>query len=353
MRFRDEVKTLKPYYIDEKSVKFKMDANESPFDLDGDERALLLKELSQIEINRYPDPSLKRLRTLIAEEEGLTPDQILFGNGSDEIIYLLLMCLEEGAKVAFPEPGFAMYSIGAKIFGKRLIPFKLHPPHFTVDGEEFLKLLREEGPELVFIGNPNNPTGNLFPAELLEVALRDHRETLFVSDEAYFHYAESTMLPYVEKCPNLLVMRSFSKIGFASIRLGYLVGKAELIREIGKVRLPYNVNSFTQKVAEIFFQRKDLIKRQVSVIIEERERLYDILTKLNIFTLPSKANFVTFKIEKGGFYEYLLDHGLLIKDLYPSFGIKGFFRLTVGKREENDYFIKLLTKFIEGGPNAG
>jgi len=348
LRIREEVLSLKPYFIDEKQVKFKLDANESPFDLSEEDKAALLNELKTVETNRYPDPSTKNLRMLLAKKEGLSSGDIVFGNGSDEIIYMLLLCLNDRAKVMYPEPGFSMYGIGAKIFGKLLIPYKLNPPYYNVDGEEFLKQLTEENPDLVFVANPNNPTGNLFPFELLTEALKTFKDTIFVSDEAYFDYAGQTMLPEVRNHDNLLVMRSFSKIGFASIRLGYLVGRGSLIEAVSKVRLPYNINSYTQKVAEFFLKRNDLVKNQISDIIKERERVFNVLTGLNIFTLPSLANFVTFKIEKSGFYNFLLDNGVLIKELSHSFGMKNFYRMTIGKKEENDFFLKLLKNFIEG-----
>lgn len=348
MRIREEVKSLKPYFIDEKQVKFKLDANESPFDLSETDKTELLNDLLTISTNRYPDPSAKNLKALVAKEVGLTPEQIVFGNGSDEIIYMLFMCLNNDAKIMFPEPGFAMYGIGAKIFGKKLLPYHLRKPFYEVDREAFADLLNSEDPDLVFVANPNNPTGNLFPEELLLDVMKKHRDIIFVSDEAYFNYAETSMISHLSNHPNLLVMRSFSKIGFASIRLGYLLGTGELIEAVSKVRLPYNINSYSQKIAEFFFRRNDLVKKQISDIIEERERIFSILKSLNVFTLPAKANFVTFKIEKSGFYNFLLDNGVLIKDLSHSFGMKNFYRLTIGKREENDFFLKLLTNFIEG-----
>lgn len=348
MRIREEVLSLKPYFIDEKQVKFKLDANESPFDLSEEDKKVLLDELGKISTNRYPDPSIKIIKSLVAEKEGVSQNEIVFGNGSDELIYMLLMCLNDKAKVMFPQPGFAMYGIGAKIFGKQLVPYNLEPPYYTVNEEEFLNLLRSENPDLVFVANPNNPTGNVFPSDLLLEAMKSHRDTIFVSDEAYYDYAQSSMSSELRYYKNLLVMRSFSKIGFASIRLGYLIGKEPLIEAVSKVRLPYNINSYTQKVAEFFLKRNDLVKKQISDIINERERIFNVLTGLNIFTLPSLANFLTFKVEKSGFYNFLLDNGVLIKDLYHSFGMKNFYRMTIGRKEENEFFLKLLTNFIEG-----
>ncbi len=345
MRIREEIKNLKPYFIDEKKVRFKLDANESPYDLPEELKNELLLLLKDISVNRYPDPSCKTLRKLIAQREGVEEDQIVFGNGSDELIYLILFCLKNGALISYPEPGFSMYAISGKIFGKELLPYKLSETDFNVNEESFEYVMDKE-PHLCFIANPNNPTGNCFPDELLFKHL-GNENIIFVSDEAYSPFNGKSLVNKVSSNKNLLVMKTLSKIGFASIRLGYLIGHRELIREIEKVRLPYNINSFSQKIAEFYFKNINLVESYISAIINERERVYLELKSRGIHTLPSSANFITFRVEKNGFYEFLIDNGVLIKDLYPSFGMKNFYRFTIGKKEENDFFIKLLLRFME------
>ncbi|MCX7991384.1 MAG: histidinol-phosphate transaminase [Proteobacteria bacterium] len=345
MRIKEEIKNIKPYFIDEKSVRFKLDANESPYDLPDDIKEEMLSVLKDININRYPDPSCKSLRKLISKMEEVEENQIIFGNGSDELIYLLLMCIREGALVTYPEPGFSMYSLSGKIFGKELIPYKLSEIDFSVDADSFDKVMNRE-PYLCFIANPNNPTGNCFPDDIL-IKYLDNENTIFVSDEAYSAFSGHSLVKMVKTHKNLLIMKTLSKIGFASIRLGYLIGNRELIKEIEKVRLPYNINSFSQKIAEFYFKNIDLVNRYVSDIIKERERIYKELKSRGVFTLPSLANFITFKVEKNGFYDYLVNNGVLIKDLFPSFGMKNYYRFTIGKKEENDFFMKLLLKFME------
>lgn len=345
MRIKDDIKNLKPYFIDEKSVRFKLDANESPYDLPEELKEELLISLKNINLNRYPDPSCKTLRKLIAKKEGVEEGQVIFGNGSDELIYLLLICLKNGALITYPDPGFSMYSIAGKIFGKELLPYKLSEYDFSID-ENYFELVMMKEPHLCFIANPNNPTGNCFPDEILFKYL-DNENIIFVSDEAYSDFSGKSLVKNVNKHKNLLVMKTFSKIGFASIRLGYLIGHRELIKEIEKVRLPYNINSFTQKIAEFCLKNNDLVLRYISDIIKERERVYNELKSRGIWVLPSTANFITFKVEKNGFYEYLINNGVLVKDLYPSFGMKNYFRFTIGKKDENDFFIKLLLSFME------
>lgn len=345
MKIKDSVKKLKPYFVDEKEVPYRLDANESPYDLPESLKDNILRELAHIELNRYPDASLKILRKLVAKKEGVSEDNIIFGNGSDEFIYMLNMCLKRRSKVSYPKPGFAMYEIVSSIFEMELKPFNLTEPFFCVNEEELEKILKE-GVDLIFLGNPNNPTGNLFPKNFLDriLALKD---TIVVSDEAYFDYAGETLLPLIKNHKNLLIMRSFSKIGFASIRLGYMVGHANLIGLIEKVRSPYNINSFTQLIATYCFKHKDVFDNYIKSIVNERERVFKELKSMGIFVLPSKANFLTFKIDKEGFYDFLLENGVKIKDLSRSFGMKNFYRLTIGKDKENDIVLQLIKTFFE------
>lgn len=345
MRIKEDIKSLIPYFIDEKPVRFKLDANESPYDLENEYKERLLSFLKEININRYPDPNCKILRNLVAQKENVEENQIVFGNGSDELLYLLMMCLEDRASVSYPSPGFSMYGISAKIFGKELLPYQLSEPAYIVKEENFDEVMKKE-PHLCYIANPNNPTGNTFPQEILEKYL-GNENVIFVSDEAYSSFSGKTFRDKLKEHKNLLIMKTFSKIGFASIRLGYIIGHRELIGQIEKVRLPYNINSFTQKVAEFYLKNNDLVSAYISDIIKERERVSAQLTSLGVYQLPSEANFITFRIEKNGFYEYLIGNGILIKDLYPSFKMKNFFRFTIGKREENDYFLKILRQFVE------
>lgn len=345
MRIKEEIKNLKPYFIEEKTVRFKLDANESPYDLSPESKEILFSLLKEIQINRYPDPQCRSLRKLIAKKEEVEEDQIVFGNGSDELLYLLILCLKNGASISYPNPGFSMYAISGKIFGKDLLPYELSEPDYKVNEENFDLVMRKE-PHLCFIANPNNPTGNSFPDDLLDRYI-ENENIIFVSDEAYSSFSGKSLVKKVKEHKNLLIIKTFSKIGFASIRLGYLIGQREVVKEIEKVRLPYNINSFSQKIAEFYLKNNHLVESHISDIINERERVYRELRGRGIFILPSEANFVTFRIEKNGFYEYLISNGILIKDLYPSFGMKNYFRFTIGKKEENDYFIKLLLKFIE------
>lgn len=344
MKFKKILDEFKPYFVEERQVEIRLDANESPYDLPENLKKELTDELSKIDINRYPDSYMRDLRNKVASKEGVPEDCIIFGNGSDEFIYMLYMCLEKGAKVAFPEPGFSMYRIVGKIFEMNLIPYKLKEEDYSIDKKGLEKVLNN-GIDLIFLGNPNNPTGNTFPREYLEMVL-SNKKTLVVSDEAYFNYSKETFLDFIRHYDNLLIMRSFSKVGFASIRLGYMLGRSELISKINMVRSPYNINSFSQKIALFYYKYEAFFKNKIEEVIFERERLFKFFKENNIFVIPSQANFLTIKIEKPGFYEFLLGKGIRIKDLSQSFNMKNYFRVTIGTKTENNLFMSAVKEFL-------
>jgi len=344
MKFKNTLSQFKPYFVEDKVVPIRLDANESPYDITPEMKEELLEELKSIEVNRYPDSQSKALRCLISERNGVSPDSIIFGNGSDEFIYMLYMCLEKGAKVAFPEPGFSMYKIVGKIFEMELIPYILLEPEYVVD-RKYLEDILKKGIDLIFLGNPNNPTGGIFPEEYVEIVL-SNKDTLVVSDEAYFNYSKNTLVRLVNKYKNLLIMRSFSKVGFAGIRLGYMMGNKDIISKLNMVRSPYNINSFSQKVGEFYFRYESFFEKLIDNIISERERIYKLLKENNVFVIPSKANFLTFKVEKKGLYEYMLSRGIKIKDLSHSFNMQNYYRVTIGRDKENEDFVHHLLTFI-------
>jgi histidinol-phosphate aminotransferase len=344
MKFKETLSHFKPYFVEDKVVPIRLDANESPYDMPAEMKEELFRELTKIEVNRYPDSQVKTLRQIISEKNSVSPESIIFGNGSDEFIYMLYMCLKKGAKVAFPEPGFSMYKIVGNIFEMELIPYMLLEPGYVVNKEHLEDILKK-GIDLIFLGNPNNPTGSIFPEEYVEMVL-SYSNTILVSDEAYFNYSKNTLVDLVHKYRNLLVMRSFSKVGFAGIRLGYMIGNKDIISKLNMVRSPYNINSFTQKVAEFYFKYESFFEKRVDKIISERERVYKLLKENNILVIPSKANFLTFRVEKKGLYEYMLSKGIKIKDLRHSFNMPNYYRVTIGEDKENEEFIHHLLTFI-------
>ena len=206
--------------------------------------------------------------------------------------------------------------------------------------------IAEHAPKAVFLAYPNNPTGNAFArADVLEI-LRS-APGLVVLDEAYAPFADDSFMPELADFPNLLVMRTLSKLGLAGLRLGFLAGHPAWIEQLDKLRLPYNINVLTQLTAEFALSRHAVFDAQVARIRRDRELMAARLRALPLRVFPSQANFLTFRVlEKSAdeIFQALRDGGVLIKNLSPAGGLlRGCLRATVGTSEENQLFMEVLT----------
>jgi histidinol-phosphate aminotransferase len=209
--------------------------------------------------------------------------------------------------------------------------------------------IRVHRPALIFLAYPNNPTGNLFdPAAIARIA--ELAPGLVVVDEAYHAFAGESFLPRLELYPNLLVMRTLSKLGLAGLRLGLLAGREEWLRELDKVRLPYNVNVLTQAVAQRVLGRMDVLNAQAASICAERARLCSGLSAIpGVHAFPSRANFILFRVAAAdAVFAALKARGVLIKNLNGSHPmLAGCLRVTVGTPQENDRFVDALQASLE------
>ena len=235
---REEILALKAYPVPSAAGMIKLDAMENPYRLPEPLREEVARMVSTLPINRYPDPSAPELKARLRTVFDIPAEcAILIGNGSDEIIQIVAHALARpGAVMLAPEPSFVMYRMNAIYAGMRYVGVPL-AADFTFDPARFLAALREANPALVFIAYPNNPTGNLFPedavARIIEAA-----PGLVVLDEAYHAFAGRTFMDRLGEFPNLMVMRTVSKLGLAGVRLGYAAASAEWIAEFDKMRPP-------------------------------------------------------------------------------------------------------------------
>lgn len=345
---RKEVRDLQAYRVEKAPSKVKLDANESPFSLPPDLLAELFEGLERVPLNRYPDPEAWELREAIAESLGVPPSWVMVGNGSDELIQVLLVALgDPGAAVLSPVPTFAMYELASKALGLRFLGIPLGPC-FELDLGKVLEAIKANRPKLCFLASPNNPTGNGFAeGDILRIV--EASQGLVVVDEAYYPYSGRTVLPYLDRYPNLAVLRSLSKIGLAGLRIGYLVAQEALLEELQKVRLPYNVNALSQAAARFVLLKMETIEAQVRQIVKERDRLFEALARTpGIEVFPSEANFLLFRTKAKGssIFWGLLEEGVLIRDLSPTEGLKNCLRVTVGTPEENDLFLQALRSVL-------
>ena len=335
---RDDVRAMSAYTVVPAEGLVKLDAMENPYRLPETLRREIGEAVADAEINRYPDPTAPALMKRLREVMGIGPEyDILLGNGSDEIIHIIAQSVARpGAVVLAPRPSFVMFSVYAQLAGLRYVGVLLNPD-FTLDLDVFLRALAEHRPAVVFIAYPNNPTGNLFSEEAIATIVAA-APGLVVIDEAYHAFGRKTFMARLAEFPNLVIMRTLSKLGLAGIRLGYAVGRPEWIREFDKVRPPYNVNVLTHVVAERVLAHYDVLDAQARSISAERERLDGALRKLpEVTVFPSDANFILVRVpDAHRVFEGMRRRGVLVKNLHTGVPLLHHcVRLTIGTPEEN------------------
>lgn len=343
---RPEVLAMHAYAVADSSGMVKLDAMENPYLLPPALRRELAERLASVELNRYPEPNPAALRELIVRKMQVPAGMdVLLGNGSDDLIQILTLALARPASaLMYPSPTFVMYSMNAIFSGMKAIAVPLRED-FTLDADAFIARMRAEKPALVFLAYPNNPTGVLYP-EADVVRIIEAAPGLVVLDEAYHVFAGKTFMDKLPKYPNLVVLRTVSKLGLAGIRLGYLAGRPEWLRELNKVRQVYNVNVLTEAAARFVLERLDVLEAQAAEIRAERARLGAALRAFGGVTVfPSEANFFLVRVPDAlRTYEALRLQGVLVRNLHP--GLANCLRVTVGTPDENRILINALKEAL-------
>ena len=343
---KPSVRKLKAYTIDETPCRIKLDAMENPYTMPEEIQQEIAEAARTAQINRYPDPSAKQLKQAIAEFWNIDAEKTILGNGSDELIQAIILAF--GGPVLFPVPTFAMYGITSLALSQEVATIPL-AKDFSLDPDKLIRKARETKARVIFLACPNNPTGNRFSDEAIRMIL-DKANAAVVIDEAYFDFSGTSFLPSLETYPNMIILRTLSKIGFAGLRVGALIAAPEVLSELNKIRLPYNINVLSQAVAGIALEHKNVLEQQISLLISERERLYNALLQMpGIVPYSSETNFILFRTDTDatGIYNQLKQAGILVKNLDKSGPLKNCLRVTVGKPEENDEFMKTLKSMLD------
>ncbi len=347
---RPDIRAIDAYHVPASSGLVKLDAMESPFDLPEDLIAQYLAYLSNAQLNRYPSPSAPELQQTLRELMNIpTEFGVLLGNGSDELIQLLALACAAGDTVLSIEPSFVMYAMIAKFTHLNYVGVDL-TDDFQLDLPSMQAAIETHKPKIIFIAYPNNPTGNSFDRQDIERIIAS-TDALVVLDEAYYAYADDSFLDDINRYPNLVVLRTVSKIGFAGLRLGLLIGTQDTVAELDKLRLPYNINTLTQISGNFLLQQKDEINKNANIILAERKRLFDALSVMdNLTAYPSQANFILFKApDANGLFEHLKANGILIKNLSNAPKLHNCLRVTIGSPQQNTQFINTVKTFQESG----
>jgi len=348
---RPEIKQMNAYHVPEATGMVKLDAMENPFLWPDDMKKQWLELMGTVEPNRYPDPAAKvltqELRQCFSVDDELG---LILGNGSDELIQLIIMAMKKDVCVMAPTPSFVMYQHIAKSMGVDFVGVPLNSD-FSLDMPAMLASINKHNPAVIFLAYPNNPTANLFDDDDL-LAIIEASNGVVVIDEAYQPFAGKSYLSQIKGLDRVLVMRTVSKLGLAGLRLGFLVGSEEILGELEKIRLPYNINSLTQLTAHFAFKHIDIFNAQAAMICEQREELLRSLTEMdNIQVFPSKANFILFALMNDSaerVFKELKLKGMLIKKMGSVLGLpENCLRVTVGTAEENKLFCEFLKTILK------
>jgi histidinol-phosphate aminotransferase len=370
--FRDDLKKLKPITEPFHAYEVRLNTNESPFDFPPELKELALKRLAETDFNRYSGEYIERFRQALASYHNVDPDRIAIANGMDEMIRLCVRAYGIGAKAVAHVPTFESYEMsaiaeGVPFVGVPLLEgFKLDVPRLIEEATTFEGSHAEDQgiPGILFLCNPNNPTGNAFPMEEIESIVKASKMVVAI-DEAYWDFGNPDALYMLDKYDHVIIMRTFSKaFGLAGIRLGYAITTPEIVSELSKVRQIFNVNSLSVTVAQVALENDDYKKEFVEFVIEERERMFEALSKIKgVQPFPSDTNFMLFRTEKPAeevlakLAEPLTDdkdqsspkkRGIGVRNYSDRPSLENCLRVTIGRKEENDLFVERLREIMEG-----
>ncbi|MCX7794953.1 MAG: histidinol-phosphate transaminase [bacterium] len=351
---REDLASFSPYSVTYLPGIIKLDANENPFELPDEVKEEIKTEFMKLPLRIYPDPTALKLRVAIASFlniENIDERHIAVGNGSDEILqYIFTAFLNRDNLVMYPNLSFEMFSVFSQVAGVRDVELELNES-LELDLPSVVEALYTYRPKLLLLCRPNNPTGWSMPREDVLTILEQSKRvnTLVVIDEAYGEFMEESLAYLVKDYDNLIVLKTFSKaFSLAGLRLGYAISNEAIVKDLMSVKLPYNVNAFSQMVGRIILEYKDLILSKVRFIINERERVYSRLLSLdNVRVFPSNANFLFFYCEEKNLIDKLLSYGIKIRGFEPKHPLlENAYRVTIGKKEENDKFLSAMEEIL-------
>jgi histidinol-phosphate aminotransferase len=348
------VRAVKAYTLAARQAPVKINQNENPFELPEAIKRRVLDRARARPWGRYPDFDPRELLAALARFAGWRADGVLAGNGSNELIEaLLLVTVSPGTRVVIPEPTFTLYALLTSILGGEAVRVPLGPD-LEYDAEAIASTRRNREASVTVVCSPNNPTGGVLAHDAI-ARMCEESDGLVVIDEAYHEFAGETVVPLLADHPNLVVLRTFSKaMALAGLRVGYLLAHPDLVREIDKARLPYNVNFFSQMAALAALEERGVLDGQVAHLIRLREALMGELGGLSgVRVYPSRANFILIELEGAeprAVFESLYGAGVLVRDVsgYPRLG--RCLRVSVGTEDENAALMDALRRALPAAP---
>lgn len=341
---KSSVVDLVPYKVIEEDYDIKIDANESPYNILDDIGELILTKLASQNPNRYPDNEAVDLKKALAEYTKLEEENILCGNGSDELLKIVVdTFVDKGDVVVTHSPSFAMYKIITQIAGGKLVEVQ-GDASFSINIDEIILKANENKAKIIFLCTPNNPTGRVIKRDDI-IRVLDNTSAIVVVDEAYYEFYGETLIDKINEYERLIVLRTLSKaFGLAGLRIGYGVASKNTIETISKVKSPYNLNMISQCIGKTVLENREIVSKYIQSVKEERDKMFgEIVTINDIQAIPSKSNFILVKTNR---YENLMKRFKEEKIQVKGFGIEGILgsciRLTVGTEDENTKVLSIL-----------
>ena len=345
-----KVRDLVPYEPISGSYRIRLDANESFLEMSPGMKADILTRISQLHLNRYPDPTASAVCVKAGAFFGVKPENITVGNGSDELLTLITqVMMSKGEKLVYTTPDFSMYQCYGYLAENECIPFQ-KDENYQIDVDALIELINREGARTLIFSNPCNPTGVGLPrAEVLRL-IEGVPDCLVVVDEAYMEFWDESVLDCVEQYDHLMVLKTCSKaLRMAGVRCGLAIANSALTTALRAAKSPYNVNSMTQAAAECMFEYPDELKAAAQAVIASRDELYRAFVSLaekhpgKLSLLPTAANFVYVKfpdIQAKRIFDALKSEGIVVRCMGDHL------RITCGTREENAEVIRLLEVYL-------
>jgi histidinol-phosphate aminotransferase len=349
------VRAQTAYTLSAPAARRKLNQNESPWDLPPALKRDILAAAEAAPWQRYPEFAPPELLAALAHRYGWTPDGILVGNGSNELIQATLTTtLEHGDVVVAPSPTFSLYRLLTGVLGGRYRPVPLGPS-FAYDVDALIEAAVRERARVVVLNSPNNPTGSALPEGAVARVLEE-TGALVVCDEAYQEFGGPTALPLLRTSSRLVVLRTFSKaLGLAGLRFGLALAHPAVAREIAKAKLPYNVNVVTLAAAAAALRHGEALAERTRALVEQRERLAARLSGLpGLEVFPSAANFMLIRCRRHParevFRRLLDEHGILVRDVSGTSELAQCLRISVGTAEDVDAVGDALAAILEEAP---
>lgn len=330
------------YKLDVPDCPIKLNQNENPYDWPLSLKQSVFERVRDMSWNRYPPFVPSSFVAKVAKYVGVTTEQVLVGNGSNELMYAVFACvLEPRRKLVITQPTFTLYALLGKVFGAEVVDVPLDS-EMRFDLPALEKTARDAA--CVVIASPNNPTGSVMdPMELEHLVASS--DALFVVDEAYFDFHGVSALELTNNHKNVVVLRTFSKaFATAGLRFGFMVCHPAAQPYFATAKLPYNVNIFTMAAVEVALEQANVLKGRLDEIKRERERVIRVLKERGLRVYPSRANFVLFESDKNArkLWDRMVKRGVLIRDVSKYPRLQRALRVSIGRPEENDAFLKAL-----------